>query len=206
MDEELDITAFLKLINGIDICDYQYFYQLLKKRTVIFNSDVDSSIVEAVYLPLKNFEEDNINEPVTLILNSSGGSVSDGFFLANYLATYSKPLNIIVTGYAASMAAVILCGGGKNPNVTRVCYPSTYCLIHDGYIALSTAESKTAGDIMAFNDRVDAQIRQFIIDNTKITPELYDSKTRHQWFLDSHEMLEFNIVDKILGESDNSDN
>jgi ATP-dependent protease ClpP protease subunit len=50
---------------------------------------------------------------VTLILNSLGGSVADGFFLANYLSNYSKKLDIIVTGYAASMAAVILSAGGE---------------------------------------------------------------------------------------------
>lgn len=200
--EEHTIEEILKLVNGLDICDYQYFHQLFDKRTIIFNSDVDENIIESVYLPLKDFEEDNSAEPVTMILNSSGGSVSDGFFLAHYLTTYSKPLKIIVAGYAASMAAVILAAGGKNPNITRVCYPSTYALIHDGYIALGTSEAKSASDIMNFNEDVDQQIRQFIIDNTNITPELYDSKTRHQWFLSAADMLQYNMVDKILTKGD----
>lgn len=205
MNEELNIAELLKLINGIDICDFQYFYQLLKKRTVILNSDIDESLIECVYLPLKNFEEDDSTEEVTLILNSGGGNVSDGFFLANYIANYSKPLKIIVAGYACSMATIILAAGGKNNNVTRVCYPSSYSLIHDGFVALSASEAKTANDILEFNNKIDKNIRQFIIDNTNITPELYDSKTRHQWFLDSHEMLELNLVDKILGESEKND-
>lgn len=202
MDEDFSLIDLLNIIKqavGADPISYQYFYQLLKKRTVIFNSDVDESIVETVFLPLKNFEEDDSQEPVTLILNSSGGSVSDGFFLANYLTTYSKPLTILVTGYAASMAAVILCGGGKNPNVTRVCYPSTYALIHDGYIALTASEAKTAADIMNFNDSIDKQIKDFIIENTNITPELYESKSRHQWFISAEEMKKLNLIDKILG-------
>ena len=203
--EEHNIEEILKLVNSLDICDYQYFHQLLNKRTIIFNSDVDENIIESVYLPLKDFEEDDSNEPVTMILNSSGGSVSDGFFLANYLTTYSKPLKIIVTGYAASMAAVILAAGGKNANVTRVCYPSTYALIHDGFIALSASEAKTASDIMAFNEAVDEQIKQFIISNTNITDELYSSKTRHQWFLNSKDMKELGLIDCILG-VDNNDN
>ncbi len=178
---------------------YQYFHQLHDKRTILLNSDVDEHIVEAVYLPMKEFEEDDSNEPVTLILNSCGGSVSDGFFLAHYIAQYSKPLNIIVLGYAASMAAVILAGGGKNENVTRKCFPSTYGLIHDGYIAISPSESKTAADIMAFNDSKDKEIRQFIIDNTNITAEEYDAQARHQWFLTAQEMLEKNMVDEIIG-------
>lgn len=187
---------------GFSPVTYQYFNQLLNKRTVIMNVEIDESLIETVYLPLKDFEEDDSTLPVTLILNSPGGSVSDGFFLAHYLSHYKKPLNIIVTGCAASMAAVILSGGGKNPNVTRYCYPSTYALIHDGFVALAASESKTASDIMAFNDTVDKDIRQFILDNTKITAEKYDSMTRHQWFLSAKEMKELGLIDKIYGDEE----
>lgn len=186
-------------VYNFDPVSYQYFHQLLNNRTVIFNDDVQESIIEKVYLPLRDFEKDSSMEPATLILNSSGGSVSDGFFLAHYIKHYAKPLNIIVTGYAASMAAVILAGGGKNENVIRSCYPCTYGLIHDGYVALAASESKTAADIMAFNDNVDKQIRQFFIDNTKITEEMYDKQSRHQWFLTAQEMLDLNLVDRIIG-------
>jgi len=57
------------------------------------------------------------------------------------------------------MSAVILCAGFNNKNIKRICYPSSYALIHDGYVALTASESKTAADIMAFNDEVDKQIR-----------------------------------------------
>jgi ATP-dependent protease ClpP protease subunit len=124
--------------------------------------------------------------------------VSDGFFLANYLASYKKKINLIVAGYAASMAAVILSAGGKNENITRKAYPSTYVLIHDGYVALSASEAKTANDIMAFNNKVDEDIRNFIISNTNITEELYDSKARKQWFISAQEAVELNLIDEIM--------
>ena len=184
---------------GFDPATYQYFNQLTNHRTIIFNCDVQEDIIEKVYLPLRDFEKDDSMEPVTIIMNSSGGSVSDGFFLAHYISQYSKPLNIIVPGYACSMAAVILAGGGKNENVIRSCYPCSYALIHDGYVALAAQETKTANDIMAFNDDVDKQIREFFISNTKITAEQYESKSRHQWFLKSQEMLELGLIDRIYG-------
>jgi ATP-dependent Clp protease protease subunit len=184
---------------GLDPVTYQYFHQLLERRTVLLNYDVSDDIVERVYLPLKEFEDDDSNEPVTLILNSSGGSVSDGFFLAHYISQYSKPLNILVPGYACSMAAVILAGGGKNENVIRSCFPCSYALIHDGYVALAASESKTAADIMAFNDKVDEQIKDFIVKNTNITKEEYDSHMRHQWFLYADDMLEKGLIDRIIG-------
>lgn len=196
---DLDFLSLVQETEGLNPVDYQYFHQLLERRTIVFNQEIAENLIESVYLPLKEFEEDDSEKPVTLILNSPGGSVSDGFFLAHYLTQYKKKLNIIVTGYAASMAAVILCGGGNNPNITRYCYPSTYGLIHDGYVALSASESKTASDIMAFNEKVDQDIRQFILDNSKITAEQYDAKTRHQWFLTAQEMKELNLIDKIIG-------
>lgn len=184
---------------GLDPTTYQYFHQLLEKRTIVLNGDVGDDTIERVYLPLKEFEEDKNMEPVTLILNSIGGSVFDGFFLAHYISQYSKPLNILVPGYACSMAAVILAGGGKNENVIRSCFPCSYALIHDGYVALAASESKTAADIMAFNDKVDEQIRDFIVSNTNITKEEYEQHMRHQWFLYANDMLEKGLIDRIIG-------
>ena len=184
---------------GLDPVMYQYYHQMNDNRTLILNTDIDERIVEMIYLPMRDWENDSDMRPVTLILNSQGGCVSDGFFLAQYISQYKKPLHIIVPGYAASMAAVILAGGGNNENVTRFCFPGTYALIHDGYVALSASEAKTANDIMAFNNRVDEDIRKFIIDNTNITAEEYDTHARHQWFLSADEMKQYNLVDKIYG-------
>ena len=195
-----DLLNVLEPTGSINPVNYQYFHNLLERRTIIFNQDVQEDLVETVYLPMREFEMDDSDEPITLILNSLGGSVSNGFFLAHYIANYKKKLNIIVTDCAASMAAVILCGGGKNDNVTRYCYPSTYALIHDGYIALQASEAKTASDIMSFNEKVDSDIREFILKNTNITAEQYDAKTRHQWFLSAKEMKELNLIDIIIGE------
>lgn len=193
--------------NGtFDPVAYQYFHQLFDRRTVLFNDGIDENIVEKVYLPLREFESDDLDKPVTLIINSMGGSVTDGFFLAHYIAHYKKQLNIIITGCAASMAAIILAGGGNNPKVKRSCFPCSYALIHDGYVAISASETKTAQDVMAFNESVDAQIRQFIIDNTKITAEQYDAHARKQWFLTAEEMKKLNLVDEILYEDDNNGN
>ena len=151
----MDELDFLGMLDNISIETYQYFHQLFHNRTLVFNGGIDEDLIERYYLALRDFENDDSTKPVTMIFNSFGGSVTEGFFFAHYLKNYKKPLNIIVTGCAASMAAIILAACNKNPNITRYCYPSSYALIHDGYTAIGAAESKTASDIMAFNDSVD---------------------------------------------------
>ena len=187
---------------GFDPITYQYFHQLLEKRTIVLNDYVCDETVEKVYLPLREFEMDTSTEPVTLILNSAGGSVTNGFYLAQYISQYSKPLNIIVPGMAASMAGIILAGGGKNENVIRYGFPASYVLLHDGYVALEASEARTADDIMESNKGVDADIREFIITNTSITPEVYDAHARKQWFIKGQELKELNLIDHIYGVDD----
>ena len=198
----LDFLAFPTEVSTLDYVTYQYFHQLLNKRTVVWTSEVDETFIEKVYLPLRDFEHDEIQEPVTLILNSVGGNVAEGFFVAHYLSQYKKPLNIIVCGYAASMAAIVLAAGGHNSNITRSCYPSTYVMLHDGQIELPMMEAKSAADCMAFQEKTDQDIRDFVIQNTNISPELYDAHSRHQWFISATEAKELNLIDKIIGVDD----
>ncbi len=187
---------------GFNPMTYQYFHQLLDNRTIILNDYVCDETVEKVYLPLREFEMDSSTEPVTLILNSAGGSVTNGLYLAQYISMYSKPLNIIVPGMAASMAGIILAGGGKNENVIRYGFPASYVLLHDGYVVLEASEARTADDIMDFNRSVDTDIRDFIITNTHISPEVYDAHARKQWFIKGNELKQLGLIDHIYGVDD----
>ena len=117
----MDELDFLEMFTdvGTSPSAYQYWHQLLHNRTIVFNVEIDEDIVERIYLPLRDFENDSSQAPVTLILHSPGGSVSDGYFLAEYISQYKKPLNIIVLGFAASMAAFV------SPKAGRICLSSS---------------------------------------------------------------------------------
>ena len=82
--------------SGLSMETYQQFHQILENRTVLLNWDVDETIVENVILPLKDFENDDSQEPVKLILNTPGGSVADGLVLCNIIDNYKKPLEIYI--------------------------------------------------------------------------------------------------------------
>ncbi len=195
-----DLTALLD-IQSIDPATYQYFDKLLNARTIIFNQEVDERIVERVAIPLLDFEQDSSNDPVTLIFATVGGSVSDGFVLCNIIDQYTKPLNIIVLGYAASMGTIMLAAGANNPNVTRKCYPFTYALLHAGSTAFS-GEALSVQDTLEFNRRVDDKVKQFIVSHTKISEDEYLQHERKQWFLDADDMLKYGFVDEIIGKED----
>lgn len=191
----------LNVIEKLDILDataYQYFHNLIDRRTVILNSDIDENIIETVYLPLKEFEEDDNYDPVTLIINTVGGSIADGLILCNVIDDYKKDLNIIVPSYACSMGTIILCAGNKNPHITKNCYPFSFALFHSGQTFLS-GESTSVEDVMGFNKSVDQTIRSYVLEHTNIPAELYDAHERKQWYLTADDMLKYGLVHHIIG-------
>lgn len=180
---------------------YQYFDLLLHKRSIIFNQEIDESIVETVIIPLLKFEKDTDKSPVTLYLSTVGGSVSDCLVLCNIIDNYSKPLNIIVFGYAASMGTVLLAAGADNPNVTRMCYPFSYGLLHAGSQAFG-GEALSVADALEFSQKLDKKMKQYVIARTKITEEEYDKNARSQWYLDAQQLKNYGFIDVIIGEDD----
>lgn len=198
--EGFEFLALPEKYNGVDIINYQYFHNLLNKRTVIFNGEVSEDIVETVILPLKDFEEDTSMEPVTLIIQSPGGSVADGMVLMNIIDNYTKPLKILVYGYAYSMGFAILCSGSKNKNVIKSCHRFTTALWHSGMVFLS-GDASAVGDIQDFNKQIDAKLKEYILENTFIPQELYEKKERHQFYFTAEELLRYGIIDEIIGEA-----
>jgi len=200
---DLEFLGFANEVSTLDPIMYQYFNQLLKNRTIVLNAEIDESILETIVLPLKNFEQDgDIINPIKLILNTPGGSVADGLMLCNVIDNYKKPLEIIVPSYACSMGTIILCSGNNNPNVIKKCYPFSFALFHSGQTYVG-GESTSVDDVIDFNRGVDNKIKEYIIKNTNITEELYDKHHRKQWYLTAEEMLQYHLVDEIIGkESD----
>ena len=196
--------GFLTLIedqSSLDPVMYQYFNHYKNHRTIVFNRAVDDSIVEMVILPLLEFEADEDNTPVKLIISTVGGSVSDGLILCNIIDNYKKPLEIYIYGYAYSMGTIILCSGNNNPNVTKYCYPFSFGLFHAGYSAVE-GEALSVEDQMAFNRQTDTMIRDYVVANTKITAEEYKANERRQWYLTAKEMQEKGLIDIIIGGDD----
>ena len=196
---DLDFLNTIEVYSSLDPITYQYFNGLLNHRTILLNSEIDGSFLETVIYPLLQFQEDDSNEKVRLIINTAGGSVADGLTICNIIDNYTKPLEIIVPSYACSMGTIILCAGNKNPNVVKKCYPFSFGLFHSGSTLVS-GESTSVDDIIEFNKNLDNRIKDYIIENTNITEEEYMAHHRKQWYQSSSDLLRNGLVDEIIGE------
>ena len=106
--------------------------RLLKARTIVISSGIDDKVAARVVNELLMLEADDASKPITLYLNSPGGSITSGFAIYD-MARFVRPrVRIVCAGLTASMGTIILLAADK-PD--RIALPNARFLIHQPLIA-----------------------------------------------------------------------
>lgn len=103
------------------------------------------------------------------------------------------PVYTINLGYQFSMGFLLgLCGH------KRFATKNAKFLWHDGTSGALNSSAKVRDEI-EFQSRNEDRVRQYVLEHTKIDPELYDSKLRVEWYMFADEAKELGVVDYIVG-------
>lgn len=178
---------------------YQYWKGIKEKRRIIVNEQVDENLIESVFIPLMDMDNDGSGEPIEIILCTPGGSVLDGMPLCNLIDSLKTPTTIRVISYAYSMGAYILMAGYNNPNVHKVAYPFSTALIHGGSLNLEGALDSVK-DTMKFQNKIDSKIKDYVLSHSKMTDKEYKKLDRVEAWLTADDMLKYGLIDEIIGE------
>lgn len=133
--------------------------------------------------------------PITLIIDSPGGSDITMYNLYDTITTLKSPVNIIATGEVCSAAALIVaCGTGR-----RMATPNCMFMTHKG-----------KGGLDGDDDEIEAQaeLQKLMSDrywkllerHTKMEASKWLSKSKHkgELWLTAEQMLEYGVIDEIV--------
>lgn len=87
--------------------------RLLADRIVWFGEEVNNRTANRCVRQLTYLALEDAKKPITLYLNSPGGSIVDGMAVYDTIRRSPAPVHCIVSGMAASMGAIILSGCAK---------------------------------------------------------------------------------------------
>lgn len=183
-----------------DACDpatYQYF-KGLKERRIVFNDEVTEDIVETVMLPLLDMDNDGTGLPITIVMNTPGGSLFDGMPLCDIIDGLKTPTTIFVPSHAYSMGGFFLMAGYNNPNVKKVCYKHSTALLHGGS-AYMEGSASIVKDTFKFQEKYDEKLKEYVLTHSKITEAEYERMERYEWYMTSDDMLAYGLVDEVIG-------
>lgn len=103
------------------------FSRLFMERILVIGTEINSDVANIVNSQLLYLEMDNNKKPITMYINSPGGSVYDGMAIYDVAKFVSCPVGTTCWGTAASMAAVLLAAGEKG---MRMALPHSQIMIH----------------------------------------------------------------------------
>ncbi|KAF2018501.1 hypothetical protein BU24DRAFT_421484 [Aaosphaeria arxii CBS 175.79] len=182
---------------------YDIYSRLLKERIICLNGEVDSTSSANIVAQLLFLEADSPEKPISLYINSPGGSVTAGLAIYDTMTYIRSPVHTICMGMAASMGALLLAGGAAG---NRFCLPHSSVMIHQpsgGYSGTAADVAIHAKEILRTREKLN-KIFQNHITKEKTLDEIERSMER-DYYMDAHEALEFGLVDRILERRENEE-
>ncbi|MES2133369.1 MAG: ATP-dependent Clp protease proteolytic subunit [Bacteroidota bacterium] len=87
--------------------------KILNNRKVFLWGQVDDNSAQHVVERLLYLELQDPGKEIQLIINSPGGYVTSGFAIYDTIKSISSPVSTVCSGFAASMASILLSAGEK---------------------------------------------------------------------------------------------
>ena len=98
--------------------------KFLQERKIFLWGEVSDRSARDLTEKLLFLEADDPGKEITFYINSPGGSITAGMAIYDTMQLVSSPIAVVVTGMAASMGSILLCGATKGEDyytLTRAC-------------------------------------------------------------------------------------
>src|SRR2546428_7414721 len=106
---------------------YDIYSRLLVDRIVFLGTPVDDMVANLIIAQLLFLQMTDPKKDIHLYINSPGGAVTAGLAIYDTMQFLTCDVNTYCIGQAASMGAVLLCGGTKGK---RYSLPNSNIMIH----------------------------------------------------------------------------
>jgi ATP-dependent Clp protease protease subunit len=172
---------------------YDLYSRLLKDRIIFLGEEVNEHSMNLCIMQMLFLDREDPHMPIEFYINSPGGSVVDGLALYDVMHTISAPVNTTCVGTAASMGAILLCGGTGS----RSALPHSRIMIHQ---VSSGARGKSA-DLriqMAETDKLENILFQILADKTGKTLKQIAKDCDRDYYLSSEEAKTYGLIDSVI--------
>ena len=175
---------------------YDIYSRLLKDRIIFLGGGIDDATANTIIAQMLFLSNEDSKSPVNFYINSPGGSVSAGLAVYDTMQFLRCEVHTFCIGMAASMGAVLMCGGSKGK---RYMLPNARLLLHQPLIGgvlegPATDLSIEAEEII----RLHVRLYEIIARHTgKSVEQIEQDCDRNKW-LNANEAISYGLADTML--------
>ena len=173
---------------------YDIYSRLLKERIIFMVGPVDDYSSNLIVAQLLYLESENPTKDISLYINSPGCSVTAGMSIYDTMQFIKPDISTLCIGQAASMGAILLCGGKKDK---RFALPNSRVMIHQplgSFQGQATDFDIQAKEILSIR----ARLNEILARNTGQTIKKIEADTERDNFMTSEEAMKYGLIDNIL--------
>jgi ATP-dependent Clp protease, protease subunit len=173
--------------------------KILNSRKVFLWGQVDDHSAKHVIDRLLYLELTDPEKEIQLIINSPGGMVTSGFAIYDTMKAISSPISTICTGFAASMASILLSAGEKGRR---------FVLKH-GRVMIHQPSGGAGGPASDIEIQISELLKakelgaRLLAENCDQPIEKILKDFNRDYFMNAEESLAYGIVDGILEKIEN---
>ena len=168
--------------------------KMLKARSILVSEPVTDKLARRVQSQLILMQMDDDKSPITVYINSPGGSADSGFAIYDALRFFKPPVRTIVTGLCASAAIMIQLSAPKD---RRFSLPNSRFLLHQPSTMVQGSASDieiSAQEILKLRERYN----QIVAAECSKTVEQVTKDADRDFWLSPEEARQYGLVSKII--------
>ncbi len=168
--------------------------ELLNSRVLLLEGEVNDVTCNGLIKSMLVLEHQSATEPISLIINSPGGSVTAGMAIYDTMQYIKCDVSTICLGMAASMGAFLLAGGTKGK---RFALPNSTIMIHQpsGGAQGQATEIQIVADHIAKTKRT---LNEILAANTGQPLEVVEKDTDRDNYMSAEEALAYGLIDGVV--------
>ena len=165
---------------------------MLNERAVFINGEINDDMASTVVAYLLFLEASAPEKPISLYINSPGGSVTAGLAIYDTMRHVRCKVHTLCVGQACSMAAVLLAAGDE-----RSILPSSRVMIHQ---PSTGAEGRQSDIVIVAKEitRIRVKLSRIISLHTGQPLEKVEEDIEKDNFMEAEEALAYGIADEIV--------
>ena len=168
----------------------------LESRKVFLWGEVSDRSARDLTEKLLYLENSNPGKDITFYINSPGGSITAGMAIFDTMQLISSPITVVVTGMAASMGSILLCGATKGQ---RFLYPHSRVLIHQPLITGRMQATAVDINIQAQEmEKLREELNDILARTSGQPLEKIQKDTDRDFYLNASEAIEYGLADEIV--------
>lgn len=170
--------------------------KFLEERKVFLWGEVSDRSARDVTEKFLFLEASDPGKDITFYINTPGGSITAGMAVYDTMQLISSSITVVVTGMAASMGSILLCGASPGQ---RLLYPHSRVLIHQPLISGRMWAAAVDINIQAEEmEKLREELNGILSKSSGQPLEKIQLDTDRDFYLNAQEAIEYGLADKIV--------